>query len=147
MNERSIGSDVFAVLGILVLERDASGRFQRIGPAPAWFLALRPEADGGPEALNRAVAFPFFENFLLDAEAFWASTGAGRLRSGLWSETGPLGEEFHLEATAVCLGPRRIVLIENQTLAHDEKQSMLQKARTSNLKRRERKRTEDRWRR
>jgi hypothetical protein len=97
--------------------------------------------------LNRAVAFPFFENFLLDAEAFWASTGAGRLRSGLWSETGPLGEEFHLEATAVCLGPRRIVLIENQTLAHDEKQSMLQKARTSNLKRRERKRTEDRWRR
>ena len=147
MSERSIGSDVFAVLGILVLERDASGRFQRIGPAPAWFLALRPEADGGPEALNRAVAFPFFENFLHDAEAFWSSTGAGRLRSGLWSETGPLGEEFHLEATAVCLGPRKIVLIENQTLAHDEKQSVLQKARTSNLKRRERKRIEDRWRR
>jgi hypothetical protein len=39
------------------------------------------------------------------------------------------------------------VLIENQTLAHDEKQSMLQKARSSNIKRRERKRIEDRWRR
>lgn len=147
MTEQSIGSDVFAVLGILVLERGAGGRFRKIGPAPAWFLALRPDAEGGPEALNRAIGFPFFENFLLDAEAFWTSTGAGRLKSGLWSETGPLGEEVHLEATAVCLGPRKIVLIENQTLVHDEKQSMLQKARTSTLKRRERKRAEERWRR
>ena len=144
MTEQSIGSDVFAVLGILVLERDASGRFTRIGAAPAWFLALCPGADSGAEALNSAVGFPFLENFLQDAEAFWTSTGAGRLKSGLWSETGPLGEEFHLEATAVCLGRRKIVLIENQTLFHDEKQSMLQKARTSNLKRRERKRAEER---
>jgi hypothetical protein len=144
MTEQSIGSDVFAVLGILVLEREAGGRFKKIGPTPAWFDALRPGADAGPEALNRAVGFPFFENFLLDAEAFWTSTGAGRLRSGLWSETGPLGEEVQLEATAVCLGPRKIVLIENQTLVHDEKQAILQKARTSNLKRRERKRTEER---
>ncbi len=144
MTEQSIGSDVFAVLGILVLEREAGGRFRKIGPAPAWFLALRPDAEGGPEALNRAIGFPFFENFLLDAEAFWTSTGAGRLKSGLWSETGPLGEEVHLEATAVCLGSRKIVLIENQTLVHDEKQSMLQKARTSTLRRRERKRAEER---
>jgi len=144
MTEQSIGSDVFAVLGILVLERDARGRFTRIGTAPAWFLALCPGADSGAEALNSAVGFPFLENFLQDAEAFWTSTGAGRLKSGLWSETGPLGEEFHLEATAVCLGRRKIVLIENQTLFHDEKQSMLQKARTSNLKRRERKRAEER---
>jgi len=147
MTEQSIGSDVFAVLGILVLEREAGGRFTKVGPAPAWFVALRPGADAGPEALNRAVAFPFLENFLQDAEDFWTSTGAGRLKSGLWSETGPLGEEVHLEATAVCVGPRKILLLENQTLFHDEKQHMLQKARTSNLKRRERKRTEERWRR
>ena len=147
MTEQSIGSDVFAVLGILVLEREAGGRFRRIGPAPAWFTSLRPGADAGHEELKRAIAFPFLENFLLDAEAFWTSTGAGRLRSGLWAETGPLGEEVQLEATAVCLGPRKIVLIENQTLFHDEKQAMLQKARTSTLKRRERKRVEERWRR
>ena len=46
MTEQSIGSDVFAVLGILVLEREAGGRFRKIGPAPAWFLALRPDAEG-----------------------------------------------------------------------------------------------------
>ena len=82
MTEQSIGSDVFAVLGILVLERDASGRFTKVGPAPAWFVALCPGADAGPEALNRAVAFPFLENFLQDAEDFWTSTSFCRKPEG-----------------------------------------------------------------
>jgi len=115
-----------------------------IGSAPYWFLQLCPGADGGPEAITRGVAFPFFENFLEDAEAFWASNGGGRLKSGLWTETGPLGEEFSLEASAVCLGPRKIVLIENQALAHDEKQAILQRARKGRLRERERRRTAER---
>lgn len=144
MSDKAIGSEILAVLGIVVLERDNAGGFQLIGAAPYWFLQLCPAADGGPEALTRAVAFPFFENFLEDAEAFWRSDGGGRLKSGLWTETGPLGEEFTLEASAVCLGPRRIVLIENQTVAHDEKQSILQRARKGRLRERERRRTAER---
>lgn len=144
MSDKAIGSEILAVLGIVVLEQDAAGRFQLIGTAPYWFLQLCPGADGGSEALTRAVAFPFFENFLEDAEAFWRSSGGGRLKSGLWTETGPLGEEFSLEASAICLGPRRIVLIENQTVAHDEKQSILQRARKGRLRERERRRTAER---
>lgn len=144
MSDKSIGSDLLAVLGVVVLEREAGGRFTMIGAAPYWFLQLCPGADTGSEALTRGVSFPFFENFLEDAETFWMSNGGGRLKSGLWTETGPLGEEFSLEASAVCLGPRKIVLVENQTLAHDEKQSLLQKARKSKLRERERRRTEER---
>ena len=144
MTSESIAAELLSVLGIFVLEREPGGRFMMIGAAPHWFLQLCPGADDGPEALSRAVRFPFFENFLEDAETFWASRGGGRLKSGLWTETGPRGEEVHLEASAVCLGPRRIVLIENQILAHEEKQFVLQKARTSNLKRRERKREDER---
>jgi hypothetical protein len=144
MSDQSIGSDILAVLGIAVLERKADGGFALVGSAPYWLLQLCPGADAGPEALTRAVGFPFFENFLVDAEAFWASKGGGRLKSGLWTETGPRGDEFYLEASAVCPSGRKIVLIENQILAHEEKKFVLQKARTANLKRRERKRTEER---
>lgn len=144
MSDKAVGSELLAVLGIVVLEREAGGRFTMVGSAPYWFLQLCPGADTGSEALTRAVGFPFFENFLEDAEAFWASSGGGRLKSGLWTETGPLGEEFTLEASAVCLGPRKIVLVENQTLAHDEKQAVLQKARKSKLRERERRRTQER---
>ncbi|HVE65975.1 MAG TPA: hypothetical protein VNC59_05300 [Thermoanaerobaculia bacterium] len=144
MNDKALGSDILAVLGIAVLEREAGGQFRMIGSAPYWFLQLCPGADAGPEALTRAVAFPFFENFLEDAEEFWKSNGGGRLKSGLWTETGPLGEEVSLEASAVCLGSRKIVLIENQTLAHDEKQSLLQRARKGRLRERERRRADER---
>jgi hypothetical protein len=144
VSDKAIGSEILAVLGIVVLERGAGGRFTLIGTAPYWFLQLCPGADGGPEAITRAVAFPFFENFLEDAEAFWTSNGGGRLKSGLWTETGPLGEEFSLEASAVCLGPRKIVLIENQAIAHDEKQAILQRARKGRLRERERRRTAER---
>jgi hypothetical protein len=144
VNDKAIGSDLLAILGIVVLEREGGGRFTLIGGAPYWFLQLCPGADGGPEALTRAVAFPFFENFLEDAEAFWTSNGGGRLKSGLWTETGPLGDEFSLEASAVCLGPRKIVLIENQAIAHDEKQAILQRARKGRLRERERRRTAER---
>lgn len=144
MSEQSIGSDILAVLGIAVLERKPDGGFELIGSAPYWFLQLCPGADAGPEELTRAVSFPFFENFLVDAEAFWTSKSGGRLKSGVWTETGPRGDEFYLEASAVFPGGRRIVLIENQILAHEEKKFVLQKARTANLKRRERKRAEER---
>lgn len=144
MSDKTIGSDILAVLGIVVLERGAGGQFTLIGAAPYWFLQLCPGADSGSEALTRVVAFPFFENFIEDAEAFWRSNGGGRLKSGVWTEAGPLGEEFVLEASAVCLGPRRIVLIENQTLANAEKQSILQSARKSKLRERERRRTAER---
>ena len=48
MTEQSIGSDVFAVLGILVLEREAGGQFRKIGPAPAWYSGPCPDAEADP---------------------------------------------------------------------------------------------------
>lgn len=147
MTDKTIGSEILSVLGIAVLERGAGGQFTLVGAAPYWFLQLCPGADTGPEALTRAVALPFFENFLEDAETFWRSNGGGRLKSGVWTEAGPLGEEFVLEASAVCLGPRKIVLIENQTLANAEKETILQSARKSKLRERERRRTAERLRR
>jgi hypothetical protein len=144
MSEQSIAAELLAALEMVVLERQAGGELRLIGRAPEWFQRLCPGAAASPDSLNQAIAFSFFDNFLVDAEGFWLSNGAGRLKSGLWTETDSLGNEVHLEVSAVCLGAKKILLVENQTLAQEEKQSLLQKARASKLRERERKRPEER---
>ncbi|HEU5250205.1 MAG TPA: hypothetical protein VFW15_09470 [Thermoanaerobaculia bacterium] len=133
MSDKTIGAELIAALEIALLEREPGGRLRVLGTPPAWFVRLCP---------RESVSFPFLDNFLIDAESFWTDAGGGRLRSGIWTEADPLGHETNLEASAVCVGPRKILLIENQTLVHDEKQATLQKARTAKLRERERRRTE-----
>jgi PAS domain S-box-containing protein len=73
------------------------------------------------------------ENFLVDAEQFWQEHGTGRLRSGLWNETDWSGNDCSLEASAVCVRERKILLIELLDVAFAEKQSLIQKAREQSL--------------
>lgn len=143
MKEDSIAADLLAVLEVAVLERQARGELRLIGTVPEWFVRFRPEAASGPRTFTDALGSPFLENFLVDAESFWASNGAGRLKSGLWTEAGPMGTDFHMEASAVCVGERRILLIEYRAVGYRETQSMLQTARSRKLRAREGKRAEE----
>jgi hypothetical protein len=56
---------------------------------------------------------------------------AGRLKSGVWSEIDTLGNEYHLEASAVCLTKKKILLIELIESAYKEKQTLIQKVENS----------------
>ena len=141
MTEESIGDELLAALEVVVLE-DSAGTLRPIGVVPEWFRRFRPAAVSEPETLGKALGSPFLENFLTDADGFWKYRGPGRLRSGLWTETGEMGTDFQLEASAVCVGARRILLLQIQTLVHEERQAVLQRARSNNLRRRERKRAE-----
>jgi hypothetical protein len=146
MTEESTASDLLAALEVVVLEQEPERSLHLVGKPPEWFTRFRPGAGsstGGRVTLDS----PFLDNFLMDAEAFWMSDGAGRLRSGLWTEADSTGEQIHLEASAVRIGERRFLLIENQTPGYEEKQSVLQRARSSNLRRRERLREEEKKRR
>jgi hypothetical protein len=142
MTKESIGNEVLAALEVAVLEEQSTGVLRLIGTAPEWFKRFRPESSSAPESIHDALGSPFLESFLIDADDFWKHRGPGRLRSGLWTEIGAMGTEFQLEASAVCVGSRRILLLEIQTLVHEEKQAVLQRARSNNLRRRERKRAE-----
>ena len=128
MTDKTIGAELIAALDIALLEREPGGRLKLLGTPPEWFRRLNP---------GDSISFPFLDNFLVDAESFWSQAAAGRLKSGLWTEADSLGHETYLEASAVCVGPRKILLIENQTLVHDEKQNVLQKARNAKLRERE----------
>ena len=143
MNEDAIAAELLAALEVTVLERPAAGQLRLLGRTPDWFARFRPEAKSGSGTFSDALGSPFLENFLVDAESFWASNTSGRLKSGLWTESGPLGTDFHLEASAVCVGERKILLIEYRAVAHKETQNLLQTVRSRSLRARERKRTEE----
>jgi hypothetical protein len=142
MNEDAIAAELLAALEVTVLERPAAGELRLIGRPPDWFARFRPEVVSGSGTSSDALGSAFLENFLVDAESFWASNASGRVKSGLWTETGPLGTDFHMEASAVCVGERKILLIEYRAVAHKEMQNLLQSVRSRSLRARETKRTE-----
>src|SRR5262249_37709132 len=101
--KKALLPELLAVLDIVVMERMSVGSFRLSGPAPAWFRCFYPEVTPGQKDLHPGDTFPFLANFLVDAEQFWLTRSAGRLRSGLWNETDARGHEHHLEASALCL--------------------------------------------
>jgi hypothetical protein len=143
MTEDTIARDLLAALEVAVLEHAADHELRLAGAVPEWLGRFRPGALSSPPRIETALGSPFLENFLAEAEDFWKSGEAGRLRSGLWTEAGPMGDDFHLEASAVSLRGRRFLLIEDQSPTYEEKQSVLQRARSINLARRERRREDE----
>lgn len=129
----SVLTDLLAALDVMVVERLADGRFTVVGTPPGWFGWLYPEAGDNLTDLNFHSTSPFLENFLIDAEQFWRENRAGQLKSGSWEEKGASGKQDHLEATALCLGERKILLIELLGLAHEERRRLLQIAREKAL--------------
>ena len=153
--------DVLAALGVDALEATPDG-FRRLGTPPAWADGAFPTmpADGsadssadssaphtvptsqGGQVSERREASPrgplvdlgasdFLAAFLPDAEAAW-DAGA-RVQSGVWTEAGADGAERTLEATALCLGTRRVLLLAPPTAALDTVHGILQTARESAL--------------
>ena len=64
---------------------------------------------------------------------FWQERSARFLRSGIWTETGRTGQDIKLEAIALFVNQRRIVLIEASETIGVEKFEWLQKARQEQL--------------
>lgn len=126
-------TDLLAALDVMVVERLPEGSFSVIGNTPAWFAWLYNDAAADPKQLRLDLTSPFLENFLVDAEVFWNESHPGQLKSGSWEEKGPSGKEDHLEAAALCLGERKILLIELLGVAHEERRRLLQIAREKAL--------------
>jgi len=129
----AITANLLATLDIVVIEYLDESSFEIIGTVPDWFRRFYPDAVLEQNKLIPAKNFPFLENFLIDAECFWMGNDAGRLKSGVWSEIDTLGNEYHLEASAVCLTKKKILLIELIESAYKEKQTLIQKGRENSL--------------
>lgn len=129
MTEKSITDELFAALNTVVMERLDDCCFKVVSAVPNWFIQFYPDVESH-DRLTPGEQFPVLENFLIDAESFWQENQTGKLKSGIWVECDSAGQEFYLEASAVCLQERKILIIASN---YQDKQSLIQKARENNL--------------
>lgn len=129
----TITSALLAALGFLTVECLAEDKFQLIGNSPQWYIDFCGEHFSWDNNFSLIETFPFIEVFLFDAESFWQETKPGQLKSGPWTEVDLTGKEYHLEALALFIENKKIILIENIGIDYDEKQILLQKLRESSL--------------
>ena len=125
----SIIADVLAALDILVLEQVEDHDFRVIGHLPSWFKDICPQEVIADQEIQPGTMFSFLDNFLVDATQFWLGDNVGLLKSGLWSETNPEGQEIHLEASALNLADKNILLLKSSKTDYDALFSLVQTAR------------------
>ena len=119
---------LFAALDIVVMEHIGDGSIQVIGTIPDWFGQLYPNVDMKIGRLRLEEESSFLELFLDEAEDFWMKNETGRLTSEVWTETDSLGNEYTLEALAVCFRGKNILLIESLGASFKERHAFFQKA-------------------
>jgi len=107
----SLFAQVFAALDTVVMERTAEGVFRLLSTVPEWFARVYPEAASQQDALQPGHLFPFLEPFLMDADHLWRAQGTGPLKSGSWRAIDSIGQDYALEASAMCLGKHQILCL------------------------------------
>ena len=135
------GTSLFEILlasqGHALFEHLGGGSFRPIGAYSDWCKRIWGEAaaaDAEPaNTLRLAEAAPFLENFLVDAAAFWDSHTEGSLQSGNWIEHTSEGDEIPLEASAVSLDGKSLLIVRNLSHTFAEQQQLYQTARDSLL--------------
>ncbi len=129
----SVLANLFHSLDILIMERADDGLFRLIGNPPECLRFFCSGILCKEKSVRLGMACPFLENFLIDAEAFWISGKKGKLKSGIWIQTARSGKEHALEATAVSLEEKKLLLIELARSSYGEKQALIQKGREVSL--------------
>ena len=124
---------VLAALDTYVVEQRPDGVYQWLGEQPHWWTALYGPADGDA-CVDLAACSPFLENFLIDAQQLWSDGGDDRLRSGLFYQTDPdTSKELYLEASALCVEQRRLLLIQLVGVGRHESPDVIQTGREHQL--------------
>ena len=129
-------NDAMDILGVTVFERVDNGSFVAFTTLPPWFahayasaMSISPEIATQLDEFELGRAFPYIDNFLVDAELVWSLKTGGPVNSGIWSESSANGEDFYLEARAFSRNNRQFILLENKTGSFADHQSVYQKAR------------------
>ncbi|MFH0824522.1 MAG: HD domain-containing phosphohydrolase [Pseudomonadota bacterium] len=110
MNEPFLVSLLHA-LGIFVVERSGPSGFTAHGAVPTFCEWFTVHPDSADLATINFEGSAFLTHFLEEAEDFWMNSGVGPLESGPWIESDDKHGDFPLEATALCLGERKLLIV------------------------------------
>lgn len=129
-------SDLNAVvgqLGWIVFKRIGTGDcFESLSAIPDW---LRAEPNSTPEGagLSLRPCSAFLDNFLDDAEPFWARGSEGVLKSVIWREDGIGDGQIVIQAQAIAAGGNAYLVLVPQDPNGDDIRQLLQIARSNQL--------------
>jgi hypothetical protein len=132
-SEKKLLLDLIKALEVVVMERLQDDQFRIISDIPDWFAHLFPDVVSYHDNLRPGRRFPFLANFLSDAEDFWREQSPERLKSGSWIEKDEMGKEYQIEATAVFVHGRELILLESGQYSFKEKKFIFEKGRELNL--------------
>jgi hypothetical protein len=133
MAASSILESFLAVQGYALFEYVENGVFHPIGEYPKWCQNLWKGALERDKSIRLAEASPLLDNFLIDAEGFWNSNREGSANSPVWIERDASGREVQLEAAALHVDGKNVLLIRNLASTYAERQKLYQAARDSLL--------------
>ena len=133
MTDESVYSSFLAEERLALFEYLGDGEFRPIGPPPGFLVEILGGDLANAPTLRLGDNMPFLDDFLVDAVEFWNTPSEGRAESGAWIEQSPNGSEYALEASALWLAGRKVLLLQNPQQAYDERVQVLQTARDSLL--------------
>ncbi|TKB60599.1 MAG: hypothetical protein E8D49_05775 [Nitrospira sp.] len=127
-------TQLFVALETAVLERvDQTDTFSLQGTAPAWWSSIFGTTTP-PSTVRPGERSPFLKQFLGEAEQGWARHAAGLVRSGPWTERDSHGTTLHLEATALVVDSRQLLLVARLGADFEQARATLQRAREQALR-------------
>jgi len=133
MAANSIFESYLADQGYALFEYLGGGEFRALGSYPDWCKTVWGAENARQKTLRLAELSPFLENFLVDAEGFWNSKRKGAANSPVWIEHDFANHETPLEAWAVRLEGKKILIVRNLSSSYAERQQLFQTARDSLL--------------
>lgn len=135
-DKTNILAGVMVALDTVVLEYLGNGQAIAVGPFPTWYgkFASMLGVDDPAQSLAIGEGFAYLDFFLTDAEPHWQTKSSEPLSSGIWYETCDEFGECHLEAKAMLIEGRRLLLIEKMGARFEEQRDLIQAARESHLK-------------
>jgi signal transduction histidine kinase/CheY-like chemotaxis protein/HPt (histidine-containing phosphotransfer) domain-containing protein len=133
MSPNSIFESFLVSQGYALFESLGDGKFLAVGDCPSWCRDILDLTSPMENPIVLAANSPFLENFLVDAEHFWNSKTEGAVNSGNWIERDKNGREVPLEAFALSLDNKKILILQNLSAHFTEQQQWFQTARDSLL--------------
>ena len=133
MKSSALPTGLLQSLNVAVLERAEDQSFQLLGKAPAWLCHLWPEAVEKREHLHPENTFLFLEHFFEDAVAVWQRDEDASVTSEMWTEVDDAGGEWLLEAAALKLEGRTLLMLKFPTVAPEDYREVLQQSRELSL--------------
>jgi response regulator RpfG family c-di-GMP phosphodiesterase len=122
-------ADAIGAMEFVILERVFGGGYRLLSEPRDYLLALSRSATATGAELHLLGQSPFLDNFIVDAEEFWAQGRDGRLHSGTWEEVDEAGAFWPLEAQALLRVGHSYLVIEHLAEKHQENSVLLQSAR------------------